>query len=196
MNGVQGGVLAVAMLLAAGGVAAPAQNLLCDPGTGTAEEQLRCQETRMQAVAVDLAAVLSREIASGILEVELRKTRLVIRLLDRDAFPAESATLRAGARAALVRVRLALLQMGGQVSVEGHTDDVPVATARFRSNWELSAARAAAVLLELMTDGGFDPACCRVVGYGQTRPLTANDTAANRARNRRVEIVVGLDWSA
>ena len=59
-----------------------------------------------------------------------------------------------------------------------------------RSNWELAASRAAAVLLELTAGGVADPARYQVVGYGQTRPLVANDTAQNRARNRRVEIVI------
>lgn len=183
------GWLLLAVLLATPAQSAPAQNMLCDPAKGSAAERDACLETRTRALAMDVASALSQDIASGLLEVEVRQRRLVIRLLDRDAFPPESATLRAGAVAALGRVRAALGQVSGNVSVEGHTDDVPVATARFRSNWELSAARASAVLLELV-ERGADPARYQVVGYGQARPLGPNDTAQNRARNRRVEIVI------
>lgn len=185
-----GWALAACLALPALAQAQAGQAMLCDASRGTAEEIQRCLELRTQANAVDLASALSAEIARKQVEVEVRKRRIVVRLLDQDAFPAESATLRAAAVMALARVRTALAVVPGRVSVEGHTDDVPVATARFRSNWELAASRAAAVLLELTAGGIADPARYQVVGYGQTRPLVANDTAQNRARNRRVEIVI------
>jgi len=88
------------------------------------------------------------------------------------------------------KIRDVLKEVNGAYSVEGHTDDVPISTARFRSNWELSSARAVSVAHELMKYRDIDPEKFVVVGYGEIRPMEANDTEANRARNRRVEIVI------
>ena len=76
------------------------------------------------------------------------------------------------------------------VRVEGHTDNVPIRTARFPSNWELSIARAVSVVKYFAESGKINPQRLSAVGYGETRPVVANDTATNRARNRRVEIVL------
>lgn len=76
------------------------------------------------------------------------------------------------------------------VRVEGHTDNVPIKTRRFPSNWELSIARAVNVVKYFAAAGRIDPHRLSAVGYGESRPIGPNDTAANRARNRRVEIVL------
>lgn len=78
---------------------------------------------------------------------------------------------------------------GGQISVEGHTDNVPIATAEFPSNWELSTARAIAVLRHLI-DAGLEKDRMRAIGYADTQPLESNDTPEGRAANRRVELLV------
>ncbi|WP_051439309.1 OmpA/MotB family protein [Bordetella petrii] len=77
------------------------------------------------------------------------------------------------------------------VSVEGHSDTVPIQTRQFPSNWELSASRATSVLRALVRDG-VDPARLRAVGYADTHPIAANDTAAGRAANRRVELIMEI----
>ncbi|MGI6160409.1 MAG: OmpA/MotB family protein [Christensenellales bacterium] len=77
----------------------------------------------------------------------------------------------------------------GIVKIEGHTDNVPIKTARFASNWELSAHRAVNVLTYLVETSGFDPAKFLVMGYGEYRPIADNDTEAGKARNRRVDFV-------
>jgi chemotaxis protein MotB len=74
--------------------------------------------------------------------------------------------------------------------IEGHSDDQPIHTAEFRSNWELSTARATAVLLLLINDSGVDPRKISVAGYGQFRPLADNATPEGRRMNRRVDLVV------
>ena len=76
------------------------------------------------------------------------------------------------------------------VRVEGHTDNVPIHTARFPSNWELSTARAVSVVKYFAESGKINPQRLSAVGYGETRPVAPNDTATNRSRNRRVEIVL------
>ena len=76
------------------------------------------------------------------------------------------------------------------VRVEGHTDNVPIHTHRFPSNWDLSTARAVNVVKYFVEVGKINPKRLSAVGYGESRPMVANDTPANRARNRRVEIVL------
>ncbi len=78
-----------------------------------------------------------------------------------------------------------------QVSVEGHSDPVPILTKQFASNWELSSSRATSVLRELVRDG-VAPQRLRAVGYAETRPIESNDTAAGRAANRRVELIMDI----
>jgi chemotaxis protein MotB len=76
------------------------------------------------------------------------------------------------------------------ISIQGHTDNVPIRTARFRSNLELSAARALSVARFLVDKGGIDPNNVSVVGYSENLPIVLNDSPENRAKNRRVEIHV------
>ena len=91
-------------------------------------------------------------------------------------------------------VREVLRDVPGRISVEGHTDSIPIATARFRSNWDLSSSRALSVAHELFR-GEVDHNRFMVTGFADTKPLVANDTEDNRSRNRRVEIVIhqGVD---
>lgn len=76
----------------------------------------------------------------------------------------------------------------GQIKVEGHTDDLPISTPRFPSNWELSTSRAVNVLRYFIEEGGLEPERLSAVGYGEYHPLFPNDTEEHRARNRRVVI--------
>jgi chemotaxis protein MotB len=77
----------------------------------------------------------------------------------------------------------------GLISIEGHTDNIPISTARFPSNWELSMSRAIAVLRHLI-EAGLPRTRLRAIGYADTKPLESNETAEGRAANRRVEILV------
>ena len=79
------------------------------------------------------------------------------------------------------------------VRVDGHTDNVPIHTARFPSNWELSIARAVSVVKYFAESGNINPQRLSAVGYGDTRPLVPNDSPANRTKNRRVEIVLATE---
>jgi chemotaxis protein MotB len=79
------------------------------------------------------------------------------------------------------------------VRVEGHTDNVPIHTQRFPSNWELSIARAVSVVKYFIDAGKIDPQRLSAVGYGESRPLMANNSPGNRAKNRRVEIVLATE---
>ncbi len=112
-----------------------------------------------------------------------------VRLRDSLLFPFAEASLAPAAADRLARLARVLKEMPNTVVVEGHTDDVPVTNMTYKSNWELSVARAGSVIERLAAEGVPAP---RLVasGYGEHRPLADNATADGRARNRRVEILI------
>lgn len=140
--------------------------------------------------AMRLALSLKAPIEQGLLEVEAVDRYIVIRMVEKDAFAAEAATLRPAYLPVLATIRVALKNVEGNITVAGYTDDVLVSTPKYRSNWEFAAARASTVLTELLKTAELKPDRFTLVSYGATRPLVANDSAENRARNRRVEIVI------
>jgi chemotaxis protein MotB len=101
-----------------------------------------------------------------------------------------SANLKPESLEALAKVAAALASQRGQILVEGHTDDLPVVSTLFTSNWELSAARAARVVRYLVEEAGFDGARLAAIGLSDTKPLTENVDDASREVNRRVQIIV------
>jgi chemotaxis protein MotB len=149
-------------------------------------------EAQMEKTAQLLKSALANELAQGMLQLEQGQKRLVIRIEERGSFNSGSAELSPAFVEMVQRIGTSLGQIPGEVSVEGHTDEIPIRTARFQSNWDLSAARAASVANALLRSQGVQPPRLRVQGYAETRPRVANDSAANRATNRRVEIVLDL----
>ncbi len=134
--------------------------------------------------------VLAEEIASDKVDVELEGVRVVIRINEQASFGSGSASVKPSFIPVLTKIRGLLADIPGNVAIAGHTDDVPIRTSRFRSNWELSAARAVSVAHELLRDGAVEPQRLAILGHAETRPRASNDSAENRARNRRVEITV------
>jgi chemotaxis protein MotB len=90
----------------------------------------------------------------------------------------------------LREIAVSLKEFGGKVLVEGHTDDLPVSTGRFPSNWELSTARAVTIARYFVEKAEVDPEIVSAVGYGDSKPKVSNDTPENRGKNRRVEIIL------
>lgn len=105
-------------------------------------------------------------------------------------FAPGSAVVTESGRAALQKVAELIANFENKVVVEGHTDNIPHHDQKFESNWELSAGRAIAVLRQLAEQQKIDPARLSAVGYGEYNPLVPNDTAEQRAENRRVNIVL------
>ncbi len=120
--------------------------------------------------------------------VERTHQGLTLRIEDRLLFDSGRARVTEGGRQVLSRLAERLAELGGEISVEGHTDSLPIATARFPSNWELSTGRASAVVRAL-AEAGIARDRLRAIGYADTRPLATNDDAEGRAANRRVELV-------
>jgi len=137
-----------------------------------------------------LAGALKKEISSGKVDVETRGRRIIIRVREQGSFLSGSAELRRQFVPVMATVRGVLSNVNGRISVEGHTDSVPISTSVFRSNWDLSAARALSVAHELFKGGVLDTNRFMVTGFAAAKPLVENTTESNRARNRRVEIVI------
>jgi chemotaxis protein MotB len=114
---------------------------------------------------------------------------LNLRIQDHLLFDSSAVGLSDSGRQLVERLIPMLQDFQGTISVEGHTDSVPISTSRFPSNWELSAARASAVVRVLRL-AGIDGERLRAIGYASTHPLASNHTPAGRASNRRVELVL------
>ncbi len=140
--------------------------------------------------AVSLANTLHDQIISGEIEIETRGTQLIIRIREKESFRSGSSELNGSYRDIMREIQEVLIDRLGKIQVQGHTDDIPISTARFRSNWELSSSRAVSVAHELMRDDLISPWRFEVAGFAETVPLAPNDTEENRSRNRRVEIVI------
>jgi chemotaxis protein MotB len=115
---------------------------------------------------------------------------LVLRAMEKAFFDTGKADLTTRARSALDGIVPMLTTMPNQVRVEGHTDNVPINTSEFRSNWELSVRRATEVVRYLVERQGFPPDRISASGYAEYRPIASNDTAEERAKNRRIEIII------
>lgn len=154
------------------------------------EQQIQQQKDQAHKDAIAFAQALSKEIGDGAVEVETDGSKVIIRVKEKGSFDSGSAELRAQYIPVIAKIRDVLLKVTGRVSIEGHTDNVPYSGTRFQSNWDLSTARALAVAQELFADPRINQQRYSVIGYADTKPLVPNTTAANRARNRRVEIVI------
>lgn len=124
-------------------------------------------------------------------EVSTIADRVQLRVKDNILFATGEADLSGDGQSLLQRLAGRLGGSGYRITVEGHTDDRPIQTWRYPSNWELSAARAAAVVRQLI-DAGIRPRRLHAVGLADTQPIASNDTAAGRAENRRVDLVLEL----
>ena len=155
------------------------------------------QAKNLPAAAPDLAAsleVLSRtlkdDIATGKLQMHLEARGLVISLREAAFFPSGADVIAEDRYSSIEKIADAIRPLPNAVRLEGHTDSIPIHNARFRSNWDLSAARGIA-MLQLLTERYKIPdQRLAVVGFAETSPIDTNESAEGRARNRRVDVVV------
>ena len=138
-----------------------------------------------------LADALRARLATTAVDIEIDRRGIVVSLREAGSFATGSADLSEDART-LLRTLASTLGEDASMSlrVEGHTDDVPIQGGRYRSNWELSTARATSVVTFLAQDVGLTPQRLSAAGYGEFHPKGPNTTPADRARNRRVDIVI------
>ena len=133
---------------------------------------------------------LKPEIQAGKVKVELQARGLVISLREAAFFPSGDDTLLPSADSSLEKIAAALEKLPNAVRLEGHTDSIPIHNPRFRSNWELSAARAIAMLELFVSRFRIPSARLCIAGYADTVPVESNDTPEGRSHNRRVDIVI------
>lgn len=161
-----------------------------DKEKGEDLELQKQQEQEAKEEAVEFAAALAEEIGDGSVEVETDGKKIIIRIKEKGSFDSGSAELKFESIPVLAKIRDVLLDVKGNVAIEGHSDNIPYAGRRFESNWDLSVARALAVAHELFGDPRIQQSRFKVLGYADTKPLVPNTTRESRVQNRRVEIIV------
>jgi chemotaxis protein MotB len=137
-----------------------------------------------------LNETLKKEIDAGRLELRMEKRGLIISLREATFFPSGGDILEPSTRPTLEVIAVEIRKHPNPIRLEGHTDSIPIHTFRFRSNWDLSAARGIAMLELFAEEFSVDRNRMAIAGFADTAPVASNDTADGRARNRRVDIVV------
>nr|WP_269688691.1 MULTISPECIES: flagellar motor protein MotB [Halopseudomonas] len=163
-----------------------------------ADVQKQVQDTTKEQIDTSMDAlrdVLENELAQGRLQLENDRKRIIIRVEEKGSFPSGSAEMTPEFQDMLDRIATVLAELPGEITIEGHTDNIPINTSRFQSNWDLSAARASSVANALLYNETIKPERMRVQGYAETRPRASNEWPETRALNRRVEIILDLSGS-
>ena len=154
------------------------------------EEEIK----RLTKTQEELSRSLQDEISKGNITIQQVRDRLTINMVDRVLFDSGQAQVKPAGLKVLQQVGDILSKVSDkQIRIEGHTDNVPISTklqSRFKSNWELSTARATTVVRHLIEKGGVDRQHLSAVGYAETHPVASNDSEEGRASNRRIEIVL------
>lgn len=156
----------------------------------TINDQVRHEVKDLTRVMVDS---LKEDIKTGALELVMEEDSVRIRIRENDSFPSGSAQLHRSFYPILGKIAKVLGEAEGRIVVAGHTDDVPISTRIFASNWVLSSARAAKVVHHFAKVRKLDPERMEIRAYADTQPVAENDSVENRAKNRRVEIIVNYD---
>jgi chemotaxis protein MotB len=159
-----------------------------DPEDSDSGDAERSEQTEKDAQV--LVETLKEEIDEGMIQIETQGASIVIRIREKGSFPSGEARFDPAFTPVLVKLRESMSDVEGMIAVAGHTDDIPIKTHLYRSNWDLSSARAVSVVHALLQDGALDAGRFVVEGHGDAHPLVLNDTPENRAHNRRVEITI------
>jgi chemotaxis protein MotB len=154
------------------------------------EEEIR----RLTRTQEELSRSLKDEIEKGNITIQQVRDRLTINMVDRVLFDSGQAVIKPAGIKVLKQVGDVLKKVTDkQIRIEGHTDNVPISAKlqdKFKTNWELSTARATTVVRYLIDQGGVDRQSLSAVGYAETHPIASNDTEEGRSSNRRIEIVL------
>jgi chemotaxis protein MotB len=125
------------------------------------------------------------------ISIESPENEVIIRLMGESTFDSGKTEIRPRLKPLLLKVAAILKASAGDISIAGHTDNVPIRKGPFKTNLRLSAARASAVAEFFIANARIDPKRISTMGFGQYRPIGSNDTAEGRQKNRRVEIILG-----
>lgn len=157
-------------------------------GGSSPEQQEKIQNA--SRTTEELTVALREQIDQGLVAVEQREDSVFITVGSGGAFPSGTADLTDEARRILDRIALASMSPESEITVTGHTDDVPISNAQFRDNWDLAAGRAASVVQAIEQTGLIDGDRLSAVSKGEMAPVGDNNTAAGREQNRRIEIEI------
>ncbi|WP_404400013.1 flagellar motor protein MotB [Idiomarina seosinensis] len=158
----------------------------------SAEDQASSEEQseQTQELLEKIQRQLQDDIKAGTLEVEQFGQQILIRIRERGSFPEGSAFLQPQFKPVIHEVAEALKDIPGEITISGHTDNQKLVSEIYSSKWDLSAKRAVAVAEEMTTVDGFEESRLVTMGYADTKPIVPNNSAANRAENRRVDIAI------
>ena len=153
-------------------------------------EQVELTNNSMTEAKNKAKEILNKELQQDNVQIEVKESSIVIRFPERIAFSSGSDELTSNFDPVITKLIRILNEVPGSVSISGHTDNRPIDTFRFRSNWELSSARAVSFLHAILNNSNINPVRFTIQGHADTRPIKANNSEKNRAENRRVEISI------
>lgn len=148
------------------------------------------EEIEFKKLYEDMKDFIKEKNLLGRVDLELEERGLTIHLMEGAFFDTGKAELKPNSKHILDSLAEKLKLIDKQIRIEGHTDNDPIHTSKFPSNWELSAARAVTVVRYFIEKHGFSPQKLSATGYGEYRPLMPNTSKENKAKNRRVDIVI------
>jgi chemotaxis protein MotB len=161
---------------------------MLEPSDG--ESEVMSIDPSIEQLTETLVEELETEIISNALNVSFDSEKVVVRFSQDATFTSGSEEIKDDMFPILEKIENVLASCQGEIVVSGYTDDLPVTSNRFRSNWDLSAARAVSVVHQLIFNNKIDANRVIAAGRAETNPLAPNDSAENRAKNRRVEISI------
>ncbi len=156
------------------------------------EEEIK-KNTRIEKDSALVRAALDKEIKEGTVDLEVTEKSIILRVREKGSFPSGSANIIKPFKTIVDKISEVFRSFDGVIIVSGHTDNIPIKTYRFRSNWELSSSRAVSVIHELVKTSALRDKKFKIAAYAETRPVDSNDTSVGRSKNRRVEIM--MDYS-
>ncbi len=156
---------------------------------GATTEGYTVFDERMREIANDILSVMDNLVKEGQVRVKISRKGVTVDINAGVLFNAGEAALGEKPAAIMQSVAEKLKKKPNKIVIEGHTDDTPISTSVYPSNWELSSARASSVV-RLFIDSGVEPSRLTVVGYADQKPVESNHLEEGRARNRRVSVIV------
>ena len=153
------------------------------------QQLLDIMQEQVEEQAEQIREALKAEIDRGLVAVETDGLKIIVRIEEKGSFSSGSAVLKSGFDPVMKKITGSVRNVKGKIKIAGHTDNVPINTDWYRSNWELSASRAVTVAHQMLAKG-IDQSRINIEGYADTKPLVPNTSPKNQAKNRRVEIVI------
>ncbi len=154
----------------------------------TLNEEEIDQRERIKKDSGLLHEALDKEIKEGTVDLEVTENHIIIRIREKGSFTSGSADIIKPFKSIVDKISDVFSSFDGIIIVSGHTDNIPIRTNRFRSNWELSSSRAVSVIEELVKTSALREKRFKIAAFAATQPVDSNDTSIGRAKNRRVEI--------